>query len=1514
MSTAVGDVVARIRTEFDGSGVDEANEAMGTLQDNASNIGENFSKGKDAVQSFSEKVTASGVVISDLEDHVGSVGRAIQGMVAGAVGGFGIAAFLNMVKDTTMQMQTLQVQFTSTFGGASEGASQLSSMSKFADQFGVSISSAGSAYVQFGISTKGTNQNLSQDMKDFQNAAAGTGQTLDSVAGAVGNFYQLVQRLGGAGGSSSRYATSLLTSQIIDQATYNKLRLEGNQGDTPQQQLNTILAGIQQNYAGAGQAQAGTLSGQLQTFENQFKDSSTSSMSPIMSGLQSGLKDVNSFMGTGQFKQGVQDVTQLVSAITQAVDKLAPFAKDMLDVAGAVAGAATHFHEFDAAIGTVVAALIAWKGIEITKDILDMSSGLKAAVLGLSEKASAQNADTSAMRSGASAMTEYNAQLADMIALQRSAMVQSGMVVPSADVVPGVAAQDPYRSYIPPVAGGNPALEGISPTFGQKMGVAGSAVVGGIGDFLSSRAFGLIAGGGLAAFGPQIGNAVGGPQQGQMLGSVLQGAGAGAMVGSMIGPEGTAIGAGAGAIGGALLGVFESGRQAQQENTAAVGKLTDAFKAANPVTPGPHEGEEIFSAYQSAHAGSYVPVDHIKNQLVMGGFQGAEANMPQIQAETRHNEAHSKNLDQVDNQMKNMENMIKFVQAMQPGTNRQTAVADLQSSGVDMTQTLSASKVPLDNLVQSLQNLGSASATSEEAVANMAQSIAAQVGGQYGEAMVPFNSIQKQLANNGSSLQDILTPGKNQPPSVGGMHQTTDANGLILPENYATGQPVTAQQLQNAPSPAYTAANIAQLQYQQQNMNTAFQLTQAEQGLTQATWGLEQAQFQATQAAFQMGQAEFSLGRAMESSTVATLTQQGAADSLTTALNSGYAPANANVQAQIQQAVSLSSQQIAAINSEVTAYNTLEQAMYGTNASGQSLYTTYQTLQGAVQVLQAQTQQYQNLLNEPLAGSKAYSAQQEQYQVQEAAIQQQIATLELQKIPTQDPRIQALQAQLAEVQTESQLATAQNTQGLGQQQFNIQQAQLGPEQSYGAQLQAAQAMGGLNTQLLAANQALAAITPQYDAVNNALQIQSQRNQAVTSSLSQLASADQNQIQQNNALTVAQNQVVTAANSLKVSQQGVQTAQWQLQSATNNYQNAIFSYAIQLQTDYGSIASQLQTYLGNYSQFIQNIGTVVTNGFSETIQGITQQMQIFQALSIATMAQNTAGIATLQSLLTMSENSVLATGKPLSAGLVNTILGAVSAGDQASQMAQFDGGGTITGSGTAGVHSGEIILPAQVAQQVQVYGGTPLQGKVGAALVDGIESSGDPTVLAGGIGPAAGLFQFEPGTWLDNGGGAFHGTMPNGMSGAQGATWQQQVQVFINASRGNNFGAWGPDLGAGYGYSGPPLPHSKVANAIASFPPSLYHNGGFVPGAGPSDATLLGGEFVLSKSMLESLANGSSPLSSAGGGSHLTIGNGAIQVSVTISADIASLIPSLDQEIAQTVEQALEEVVSHWNGM
>ena len=135
--------------------------------------------------------------------------------------------------------------------------------------------------------------------------------------------------------------------------------------------------------------------------------------------------------------------------------------------------------------------------------------------------------------------------------------------------------------------------------------------------------------------------------------------------------------------------------------------------------------------------------------------------------------------------------------------------------------------------------------------------------------------------------------------------------------------------------------------------------------------------------------------------------------------------------------------------------------------------------------------------------------------------------------------------------------------------------------------------------------------------------------------------------------------------------------------------------------------------------------------------------------------------------------------------------------------------------------------------------------------------------------AAGLFQYEPGTWIGQGGGAYAPV-------AQDATWQQQVAVFVKGTAGNNFGAWGPDLVANsgdpnsssnpaYGYTGAPQAGSRVANEIAN----LTGAGAFTGLGTAADVQAVAAWASANPSTADTSSSGSSSStssSSGGGGS------------------------------------------------
>lgn len=132
---------------------------------------------------------------------------------------------------------------------------------------------------------------------------------------------------------------------------------------------------------------------------------------------------------------------------------------------------------------------------------------------------------------------------------------------------------------------------------------------------------------------------------------------------------------------------------------------------------------------------------------------------------------------------------------------------------------------------------------------------------------------------------------------------------------------------------------------------------------------------------------------------------------------------------------------------------------------------------------------------------------------------------------------------------------------------------------------------------------------------------------------------------------------------------------------------------------------------------------------------------------------------------------------------------------------------------------------QVGELIKQAGGTVDEQTIGAGIAVGAESGGTTTVLAGGVGPAAGLWQFEPTTWRQY-------APPGAPSTATQATPLEQAQAFVrdvNANQG--YASWAPDLGNYPWGSDPkvPAPGSTVYDYLKSV--------GHAPNTGAAPATL-----------------------------------------------------------------------------
>lgn len=1466
--------------------VSKSSDGISGMHDSASGLNTHFDKASDSASGLTSTAAEGGAAFDVLSSKAEGVGSAVKNMVAGAIGIGGLAGLLDMAKNVTGEMQTLSVQFNSTFGGS--GQADLAASVKLADQMGVSIGSAASAFESFGQATKGTIQNANKDMKEFADTAAGTGANIDSVAGSVGNFYEAIQRLGSSSGT--RYATSLLTSHVIDQATYNKLHIESGLGESPQSQLDTILADMQKEYAGAGQAQAKTLPGELQTFQNQFGAGAGSAASPIMSGLTSGLADVNKGMQSTGFKTATTDVTDFVAVLAKGVAVLAPIAKDLGELGIAALSLVDHLGPLKILVEGVVAAFIVFEGLKI-------ASSLTSSIAAIGTQSEAELSLKSSTDITTAAIERQTLAIQTLAASMAQA---AGASMASAGVT-GVPLS-PYGS-----------LEGDA-ALGSETSAAATSIksrMGGIG----------LSGGGAIGIAGVVGSQMIGSRVGGAVGTNISDIGTGAAVGTMIAPGvGTAIGAAAGLV----VASFQNAANAANTLAAHVSTGVSAYEKTDPVGSTP---KQIEASYKTAMN----KADSLSSQAQSEGLnrQGILPWDHVPAAATQKNDEALAIQSAYSSNLSNMHSNLSHIQSQVPGLSQSGAASLAASNGIDLTQSYASQSQAIKTATDDLNKFGGAVQLTAEALTSKLGSLSSIFAGQFGESSVGVQGILKKYGDGTTSAQIAAT----------GKQAGIDINSA----QYGGGGPnainMNATNQMTPQAASEINSNIAVQQQLQQAtfgvMQAQWGLIQAEQGVTQATFSLGQAQFAATQAAFSLtqaqfaasqsafqygqavfslaqaqfsavqatfslGQAVFSLGQANFSAAqsvfqlgqatlaahVANISATDSASALATALASGYVPNNYDAASSVAQLTTATSAQISTYMAMVSANQALQ-------ASFQPVQVEMTALQAASQQATDSIKTYQLQLQSPLQGSGAYAQSHEATTVAGAGIQQQIDTLELQMVSSSDPRIQILQSQLAKINAQGDLQTQINTQTIGQQQFNIAQAQLPPETSYSSQLGAAQSIGSAQPAIIAAQTAVDNLTPSYDALSTAMTLSNTITAAATAAINALSGADQKAITANNGVTTAQNSVTTAANSVTTAQNGVTVAENGVTTAANSVTTAVNGV---------TTAANSNTVAQNGVTTALNNVAVAANGVEQAQIAITNaeqgvasaQQNVSSATASMAQAVNTNGaqmlanlnqyLADMQAAITQfgieSTNSITASAEKSElstalanasgntpAGLANeasTQLAALSAGKSvdpaeiASIVKQLAAvpvgmatGGVVGTGGLANVHAGEVVLPAQVVSEIAALGGSALQQKVGGALVNGIETSPGPNSaweLAGGIGPAAGLFQFEPQTWLGNGGGVYAGTTPSGMSGASVAPWQDQVQVFLNATKGNYFGDWGPDLGASYGYRGAPLPGSAVAR-------NAYSTGGMVPGSGPVDATLHGGELVLSASMLSTIANG-----------------------------------------------------------
>jgi hypothetical protein len=1481
------------------------------------------------------KLGAGGGVLDELKGKATGFGSTLAGAAGVASLTAGMAGLVVMTKDYTETMQGLGVQLNAVLGAS--GPSALGQMTSLSNELGQSLQATGSAYVTFAQATRGSNENMTQDMKVFSDAAAGTGDSITQVAQLVGNYYQLIQRIGGTGGVGSRAATALITQHIIDPDTANQLRIAANLGANTQDLLNTILADIERQYSGAGAAQRKTVTGQLTVFRSDLETAIGTAGEDLMKSFASSLEKVGASLSSAGFEKAARDAAEFAEAIAkgtvEALKLLEPIAKIVVSVGEAV-DQMKPFRDILEVVAGLLTAMIAikWAGTLIS-DLGNLVVGTLryVGILGT------QSAETATLTAQVAAL---NAEVATLTANYLRLAEAQGVVAATAPVAAG---SELAGGGAVAAAGGAGLLTrlGITPTGRGALATGAESLPFGMSPLIP------IAGGAVLSYeAANINQSVPGAG-GEALGALARTGGyaaIGAGIGSMIPiPGGTVIGAGVGAVVGVAQSIFDalnasSVKAAQHLDQLAQAATTSAqnwYKAASQ----PTTGETQVAAMQGAFGSAVSSLQQIVARTLPGQPTGAGVAVLEHSAVAESSKQlikqYGDSTAKVMEQFKqaagpeyNVNQNVALMQAlMGPGTTQQQAAADLQTANINAANSMDANASAIRNWTAGMN--GAAETT--ESFASQLNTVGEQIAGSWGQVNYSLSGSVGQLAGPGGmgTLMSVAQQQQINPALYGvsptGQTQTfqqsaasvgTSAAAVIALVNSIQPGAMAGVNPDQSLTPNVIQAAQAWITSQETEIQSAQQVHDALFSLTQSAQQLVLAQAQARDAVGAYGQVLANT----QTITVAGQQQQVSYLSSFTNLNS--------VLVQLAQAGLNTGQNFSAMAAQVTnvvnAANNAQKAFEAVDIPFQALS---QTLTITNQQLQAQ----QALASTPLVGTQAQQAQENALKAQAASYQAQIDALKLQLVPSSAPSMMALQTALNQTNTTLDLITQQAAMGPG---ATI-QGGLG---NIGGEIGAATAQGLAQIaaqtpaqQIAIANQYLAAMNAQaagqaagtgatggltYEQALS--QLVQQVSPAGEMSVSGMMSASkavgllatsisgagglQDAV---NALTPADTKLQTAMqNALSVATplyqqiQNVASGFQQVYQATESAWDQQKQYALTLDQVKSNALSAQSSIAQLASTFIQDTANSVTEG-DNTIKGLvsTLTLGINAANQVEQLQQAVnQSPATAQSMSNAAYKALETAITNISSGTSGALSASNLAATISAYTKSYAAGGPVDETGLATLHQGEYVLNASqaaIAAQAQSLAAQAPWRWTGAewSALNALE------MMEAGWNPSAqnphsqayGIAQFinGPTEYYEYGGNP--GTVIGQLTG---------MFNYVKARYGD--------------------PISAYAHELATSP-HWYQQGGIIAGSVGSAVPIMAhaGEMVLNLEAVQALNRGvpitlNAPTTMAtGGAGGLVISPGAVQVEInSTTTDSAEEIAA---ETGSVVTEALTTIINTWRG-
>lgn len=292
--TVVADLVAQLRVEAGG-------------------FNDGFHQAEAAVHKFGEEVRGTSEHVLRVKEIAGTAALAIGGSFAAMAATVTEAAF-----SFTKATEGMQVQWQALLGTAGAADNQIDKIRAFSNEFGLMDGQVASASRSLQTLTQGVH-NDTQTMTAMANAAAATGQSIDSMASRFGYLYEILQ----AGGQNVSYiGRELIRLGLITQTTMDTLQSMAQKGAAPDAIWTTLMSSLTSLDGTAAHA-ADTFSGLKTSLHSLFDERVGTMFGDVLTGVEHVMKAVKDLGESQGIKQVTEEIRNKVDGLLPHFDSLA---------------------------------------------------------------------------------------------------------------------------------------------------------------------------------------------------------------------------------------------------------------------------------------------------------------------------------------------------------------------------------------------------------------------------------------------------------------------------------------------------------------------------------------------------------------------------------------------------------------------------------------------------------------------------------------------------------------------------------------------------------------------------------------------------------------------------------------------------------------------------------------------------------------------------------------------------------------------------------------------------------------------------------------------------------------------------------------------------------------------------------------------------------------------------------------------------------------------------------------